>query len=190
MAYTTRVTVVKEGDGVSEITLAMSVPLDRDGFLRRACPHCNRQFKWLPSRQEDEPAPNADETADVVASYVCPYCYQEAAPDAWWTPEQGEYAQGVARADALGPQLHRLHAAIEGMNRPGGPIQVTGMMPDLPYPDALHEPDDMVRVDVPCHPEEPLKIDEAWEGEVACLVCGIRYPVDLVRALPDPEEDA
>jgi hypothetical protein len=47
----------------------------------------------------------------------------------------------------------------------------------------------MVRVDMPCHPEEPLKVDEDWEQEVACLVCGIRYPVDLVRALPD-EDDA
>ena len=43
----------------------------------------------------------------------------------------------------------------------------------------------MVRVDVPCHPEEPTKVDEGWDGEVACLVCGIRYPVDLVRALPE-----
>ena len=46
----------------------------------------------------------------------------------------------------------------------------------------------MVRVDMPCHPEEPLKVDAKWDGEVACLVCGIRYPVDLVRALPDDDD--
>lgn len=27
----------------------MSDPLDSDGFLRRECPTCEREFKWLPS---------------------------------------------------------------------------------------------------------------------------------------------
>ncbi len=45
----------------------------------------------------------------------------------------------------------------------------------------------MVRADLPCHPEKPMKIAEDWDGEVSCLICGIRYPGDLVRALPEQE---
>lgn len=43
-----------------EVQLSMSLPLDGDGFLRRECPTCEREFKWVPS-----PDPEADE--DVVA---------------------------------------------------------------------------------------------------------------------------
>jgi len=59
----------------------------------------------------------------------------------------------------------------------------------LPFsrPEPLAEPEDMVRVDMPCYPEEPLKVDEEWEGEVGCLICGIRYPIELVRTLPEEE---
>lgn len=172
---------------MSETTVSMSLPLDKNGFLRRECPQCERHFKWFPAQREEES--RTDELPEAVESYVCPYCYQAAAPDAWWTREQLEYARAVALADVVAPQLRRLQSTIEGMNRPGGLIQVTGTMPGLPYPDPLHEPDDMIRIDVPCHPEEPLKIVEAWEGEVACLVCGIQYPVDLVRTLPDMQAD-
>ncbi len=43
----------------------------------------------------------------------------------------------------------------------------------------------MMRVDFPCHPEEPLKVSEDWDGDVACLLCGIQYPVELIRPLPE-----
>lgn len=43
----------------------------------------------------------------------------------------------------------------------------------------------MVRVEFPCHLEEPIKVDKTWKEDIACLLCGIRYPVDLVRALPE-----
>ena len=68
-----------------------------------------------------------------------------------------------------------------------GNLKFDAAPPPLSRPESLTEPDDLVRVDVPCHPEEPTKVDEEWEGEVACLICGIRYPVDLVRALPEEE---
>ncbi len=30
-----------------EVMLEISMPLDSDGFLRRECPTCEREFKWL-----------------------------------------------------------------------------------------------------------------------------------------------
>ena len=29
----------------------MEIPLDSDGFLRRECPTCEREFKWLLHRE-------------------------------------------------------------------------------------------------------------------------------------------
>jgi len=46
------------------------------------------------------------------------------------------------------------------------------------------EPTDMIRLDFPCHPAEPVKVPDDWTGEVACMVCGVRYPIGLVRSEP------
>ena len=32
-----------------EVQLSMSLPLADDGFMRRECTTCEREFKWLPS---------------------------------------------------------------------------------------------------------------------------------------------
>ncbi|MDA8216340.1 MAG: hypothetical protein M0Z94_01840 [Dehalococcoidales bacterium] len=170
---------------MSDVSIPMSLPLDSDGFLRRECPKCERQFKWLhreaePSSEIEAPAPEA---------YFCPYCHEPAPPDAWWTKEQLDYARALAMAEVVGPQLRRFQRSLQSLNRPGGFLRVDVTPSATPRPEALTEPDDMVRVDLPCHLEEPLKIDEAWTAEVACLVCGIRYPAELVRALPEADAE-
>ena len=172
---------------MSDIQLSMSLPLDKDGFLRRECPDCKRQFKWLPT-------PAAERASDPVMlaaaeSYFCPYCYLPAAPSAWWTSEQLEYAKGIALAEGMGPVLRRFQESFGRMNRPDSLIKITATAPTISSPEPLHEVDDMVRVDVPCHPNEPLKIDADWTEEIACLICGIRYPVALVVALEDATGD-
>jgi hypothetical protein len=48
-----------------EVSFTVSFPLDSEGFLRRECPSCRREFKWLP---QDETDPMPDE------GYCCPYC--------------------------------------------------------------------------------------------------------------------
>jgi hypothetical protein len=171
---------------MGEKSIPISLPLDSDGFLRRECPACERQFKWRPN-QPDESAEDA-EAAEQVEAYYCPLCYQPASPDAWWTKEQLEYAQKMALAEAAAPALRRFKRNVEGGNR-GGLLKINIELPPMARPEALTEPDDMVRVEFPCHLEEPVKVDEAWDEEVACLVCGIRYPVDLVRALPDDTKE-
>ena len=37
-----------------EIRVPVSLPLDSDGFLRRECPTCEREYKWF-SHQEGDP---------------------------------------------------------------------------------------------------------------------------------------
>jgi DNA-directed RNA polymerase subunit RPC12/RpoP len=53
-----------------KVSFGMTIPLDSDGFLRRECPTCEREFKWRPSEAEVE---EHDEPADTVG-YFCPYC--------------------------------------------------------------------------------------------------------------------
>jgi hypothetical protein len=184
--------MVGGSDASSKITnmteIPMSLPLDKEGFLRRECPYCERQFKWWPTSPPGEDAEEVQEPPDI---YYCPYCHEPADTEAWWTKEQLEYAQERAAAEVLGPELRRFKNDMERSNRSSrGLIRFDVLLPPLSKPEPLTEPDDMVRVDLPCHPEEPTKVDEGWEGEVACLVCGIRYPVDLVRALTGEEGGA
>ena len=164
---------------MSETTVQVSMPLDDDGFLRRECPACERQFKWRPGSDE------AVEVAEAPEVYYCPYCAEPADTGSWWTPQQLEYAQQYAAAEVLGPKLEGFRRSVAGMNQPGSIVRISMdvTLPNAPEP--LTEPNDMVRVDFPCHPDEPLKVIEDRVSEVACLVCGIRYPIELVRALPE-----
>ena len=170
---------------MSDIQLSMSLPLDKDGFLRRECPDCKRQFKWLPTPAAESLGPRYVGSGRV---YFCPYCYLPAAPSAWWTSEQLEYAK-VLRLQKVWAGVASIPGVLRRMNRPDSLIKITATAPTISSPEPLHEVDDMVRVDVPCHPNEPLKIDADWTEEIACLICGIRYPVALVVALEDATGD-
>jgi hypothetical protein len=36
----------------------------------------------------------------------------------------------------------------------------------------------MLIVQSPCHPWEPIKIEEFWSGPIHCLVCGIQFAIE------------
>lgn len=168
---------------MGELSIPMSLPLDADGFLRRECPNCKREFKWRHITADEEAL--VVESSAPVDAYYCPYCYEPSPPDAWWTREQLDYAKQMAMAEVLGPSLRRFQRQIRRMNTPGGLVRVDANISSPSRPEPLSEQNDMVRVDFPCHPEEPVKVEEGWDGEVACLTCGIRYPIELVRELPE-----
>ena len=172
-------------DHMGEIPVEMSLPLDADGFLRRECPTCERQFKWWHTPPSEGPSGEVQEEPEA---YYCPYCQEPAPLGSWWTHEQVEYMQQLAVAEALGPQLWRMKNNLERESRRSKGISFEASTDAFSRPEPLVESEDMRRVDMPCHPEEPLKVDEEWDAEVACLVCGIRYPVVLVKALPDEDE--
>lgn len=133
-----------------EVTLEMVMPLDSDGFLRRECPTCEREFKWLPSPEDGTGAPVMD------GGYFCPYCGIQAEPNSWLTHVQVELAQSMLAKHVLGPALKK-----------------SGFTYKPPPPtDPLTEVDDMTRVDFECHPSEPVKVSEDWTRPVRCLICG------------------
>jgi hypothetical protein len=165
--------------------MTMSLPTDEDGFLRCECPSCERQFKWWPNDTSWADAPDALTSTE---SYFCPYCYEVADSESWWTTEQLGYAQELLAAEFVSPSLQRLKRDIEAINSSSSFVKMTVTSPKIAYPEPLIEPNDMVRLDFPCHPEKPIKVAEGWDQDVSCLVCGIQYPVDLVRALSDEGE--
>ena len=139
---------------VDEHTTSMSVPLDSDGFLRRECPTCEREFKWLPSDESDEGDPGG---------YYCPYCTIQAPTNHWLTQAQVEMAKHVVTREFVDPMMR------DFAKRWGGSYRSDARRGE---PTELVEPDDMRRVDFACHPSEPLKVLDDWADPVHCLICG------------------
>lgn len=145
----------------------MSLPLDSDDFLRRECPTCEREFKWLASQDDDE------STAAPEDGYFCPYCAIQAPPDAWHTKPQIEMAKVIAMREVMGPEIKKLERSMRHVGKNSGGLIEANLdyqLPDAPEP--LTEDDDMRRVVFACHPEEPVKVLDDWSRPVSCLLCG------------------
>jgi hypothetical protein len=151
----------------------MSVPLDSDGFVRRECSTCEREFKWLAAPDEE----SATEPPD--GGFFCPYCVVQAPPSAWFTKAQIEMAQYIAYGEFMEPELKGFKRDIERMDFGGSLIGVSANV-NIEGPDEvpeLTEIDDMKRVDFACHPEDPIKVLDDWPSAVHCLICG--KPIEL-----------
>ncbi len=150
------------------MTFGMPIPLDSDGFLRRECPTCEREFKWLPASGEDE----GSETS-ANGGYFCPYCGVQSPASAWLTQAQVTLAQNIVATEVVGPMLRKFTDSIKRVGRdPSGIISVDARYDQPDKADPLTETDDMTRVDFACHPSEPLKILDDWRKPVRCLICG------------------
>lgn len=150
-----------------DFSVSVSLPADRDGFLRRECPSCEREFKWF-VHEEDDP------NAEAVDQYFCPLCSVSAGVDSWWTAAQLEYATAAA-----GPDIGRLvqdsisdaFKSVQGMTfKPSRNFSL-----DVPTAEAVTETEDMVIVQPPCHGNEPVKVPESALARVHCLVCGAPF---------------
>ncbi|MAT06888.1 MAG: hypothetical protein CL424_17780 [Acidimicrobiaceae bacterium] len=149
------------------MSYSVSLPLD-GGFLRRECPHCERQFKWHHGPTESRPDGEIDPPV-----YCCPYCGKTAPADEWWTVAQLEYMRDVSMPGIMRDLTDEFN---KGQRRNRKSMISTSMSHDEPLPpDSLHEPSDMVVTEPPCHPWEPIKVDEAWTDPVHCLFCGERF---------------
>lgn len=106
----------------------------------------------------------------MSTTYFCPYCGMAAPLDSWWTSEQVEYLE----ASAAGPAVEEISRIFERELRqmPKGLVELEFRPASTSEPPPLVEPQDMLEIELPCHPEEPLKIREHWTGQVHCLICG------------------
>jgi hypothetical protein len=138
---------------MKERTTSMSVPIDGDGFLRRECPTCEREFKWLPADESDPAEPRR---------YYCPYCAIQAPVDHCLTKGQVEAAQQVVARELVDPMMR-------DFARRTGASYKSNVSDER---QELVEENDMRRVDFECHPGEPLKVLDDWTEPVHCLICG------------------
>lgn len=147
---------------MSDIIGTISMPLDSDGFLRRECPHCSREFKWLHGESDSESAMEAD-------GYHCPYCSEQSV-DGWWTVGQLAAIEDETQYFAES----QIHEMFKGMERRSNQfVQFkAGTAPTRRNRPPLTEPDDMRRVEFACHSAEPVKVLDDWSEPVHCLVCG------------------
>lgn len=149
------------------------IPLDADGYVRRQCPACEREFKWFHGRTDATP----DNWQDPD-SYFCPYCGVEAAGDEWFTDAQAAYVQQSLSGHVGDLVADELEDVARSINREGGLIRLSVSDRGIdtnPPPPPLSEPNDMAAVEAPCHPFEPVKIREDWLDAVHCLVCGAPF---------------
>ncbi|HAN72704.1 MAG TPA: hypothetical protein DCQ36_14090 [Actinobacteria bacterium] len=151
-----------------EISIPVPLPCDSDGFLRRECPSCEGQFKWLIT--------DDDSSAIPPDQYFCPLCGVAADTNSWFTREQLEFMQSYAA-----PQIERM--IQEAVGDAFGRIDAIefktarSLEIDSDTVDALVEPDDMLIAEPPCHPSEPVKVPEERMGVLFCLLCGGLYEV-------------
>jgi hypothetical protein len=106
---------------------------------------------------------------DQVKASRCMLRSRWAEANSWWTPAQLEYAQ----AAAVGPLSRHLEKELQ--SELGRGFKYTPEVHDVP--DLLIDPDDMLIVEPPCHPFEPLKIAEDWIEPLHCLMCGARFRI-------------
>lgn len=150
-----------------EIRIPVSLPLDSDDFLRRECPTCEREFKWF-SHEE------GDANAEPVTQYFCPLCGTPSSLDSWWTPAQLKYVYGNAGGaidQVVENVVANMFKDVKGFTYKPNP----SFSLDIETPDPLIEPDDMVMVEPPCHPNEPLKVPNEATMHIFCLVCGAGF---------------
>jgi hypothetical protein len=139
----------------------VSIPLDGDGFIRRACPACEREFKCL---YTDDPN---QATEPDVRGFCCPYCAAWADLNSWFTEAQVAFL-GQAGLAAVADEVNE---TLSQPNNPGGFVKYTPAR--LPVPEEMPaESNDMRRVDFRCHPTDPLKVIDEWDQAIHCLICG------------------
>lgn len=148
--------------------IAISLPLDDDGYIRRECPSCQDEFKW-----HQGPVPTRPEDAIDPPVYHCPLCSAVAELNQWFTQDQVQYQEQMVQfhlTDIVGDELQREFRGSSSM-------KFEKARNTAPAPEEIFEPNDMIIVEAPCHPWEPVKVPEerADAGPLHCLVCGEQY---------------
>jgi len=177
---------------MSEIKVNLPFPLDEDGFFRRECPFCHKEFKVLLEKEEltdlaqegidsfmlEKKETNLTESESSETEFVCPYCGQRAPSDSWWTQEQLAYVRVVAKnimAKIVNEKLIRpLKRAFRRSSSDMVSIQFEGKEIEQQEPWISPELDDMEIFDLPCC-ERKIKVEENWQGKVYCFFCGFPY---------------
>jgi hypothetical protein len=175
---------------MSDVELIVPFPLDYEGFLRRECPLCRREFKVLLTKEElnalaqerldsfmiePEKEDETEESDSGSSDHYCPYCGQSASKDSWWTQEQLEYSKIFAKnimARIINEHLIRPLERNFGHQSSGLiSIKFTGHEMQEEDPWISPETNDMENYDLPCCGRK-IKIEPGNLNRVYCYFCG------------------
>lgn len=179
---------------MSEIRMNLPFPLDDDGFFRRECPFCRKEFKVLLEKEEltdlaqkgidsfmielKEGTTDLDESERSEAEFICPYCGQRAPSARWWTQEQLAYVGIVAKnimAKIINENLIRpLKRTFQRPSSGMVSIRFEGKEMKQQEPWISPEVNDMEIFDLLCC-QRKIKIEENWQDAVYCFFCGFPY---------------
>lgn len=179
---------------MNEITMHLSFPLDEDGFFRRECPFCYKEFKVLLEKEElfdlsqkgldsfmlDEKEEETDLTKSdsTETEFTCPYCGQKETSNSWWTQEQLAYVGIIAKnimVKIVNENLIRpLKRTFRRSSSGDVSIRFEGKKMEQQEQWISPEVNDMERFDLPCC-QRKIKIEESWQDKVYCFFCGFPY---------------
>jgi hypothetical protein len=185
---------------MNQTVLNVSFPLDDDGFFRRECPLCCREFKVLLTKEEmsdviqfgldsymlesEAEATNESDNEEEASQLTCPYCGQQANRESWWTQEQITYLHVVFQnivAEIVNKEFIR---PLKGLSRrhSSGPITLkfTGKEMEQEEPWISPEVNDMEEFNLPCC-QRKIKIQEGWTSVVHCFFCGFPYESEEIE---------
>lgn len=183
---------------MSNVIFKINLPLDSDGFLRRECPYCIRQFKveikaeerqslieqqlqayLLQQGVQQQEEEGSDSISEDVNDLWCPYCGQRASPSDWWTQEQLAYVNIFAyniMAQTLNKEFAHLKRKTSRSSK--GLISIKLDFKEMPYKEPWISPesDDMALYNLPCC-GTALKLKDGWCRTYYCIQCGFPHPV-------------
>jgi len=178
---------------MSEVKVNLPFPLDEDGFLKRKCPLCYREFKVFLEEEEltdlaqkgidsfilekEEEETNLDKGESSRAEFVCPYCGQQTPSDSWWTQKQLAYLRIIAKnimAKVVNENsIHPLKRTFQKSSPGIVSIRFEGRGLEQEEPWVFPEIN-LGIFDLPCC-QRKIKIEENWQGKVHCFFCGFPH---------------
>lgn len=161
----------------------LELPQDSQGYVRRECPCCRRQYKTRPSPLDalclqQELAlgvmhRNGDELSQESGRWLCFYCGKPATPRETLTPEQRTWLEGVSHALAQQVRYEQLAHVTRTIS--DNPLLTFAPVRPPPLPKPLpREPDDMRRFYLVCCAED-VKAASGWEQRYHCPRCGTEH---------------
>lgn len=167
----------------------IELPVDSEGFVRRHCPSCRREFKSRPfatdgvavQRYLSERIFHANQhEGDAGATRACLYCGKTAGPEGFLTDDHKYWLDKTVEGFQLElrhVQLSYVAATLAQNPRPTFvPVQPPKLSTVMPP-----EPDDMHAVPLLCCGED-AKAMPGWEGGVYCPRCGAKQQAGASRA--------
>ena len=168
------------------VQLQVNISSDRDGFLRRTCPECGRDFKtsineaqlshFLHSEVErvgrEMGLIAIEESDEGESTLICPYCTHPASPHDMLPDELLQYLTLQIKRQIIYPMIDKTFGRLADSTGKNDFIRLEYSGGSLP-PRPIHgpEPADMKIIRLLCC-EERVKISEAWNGMEQCPYCG------------------